>query len=331
MLSRRVLNVQNIACKEQSFFNISTNDPDKIFHQPHIENCYQQNKLFFQNIEQSTYLIIDGDGLLGCSHSNALKLLTIAYITKKHCNKPTYIINLSLSQDRLGHTSFSNNTYIQFFSCLDGISTQDSTSDNFLTQANISHNTGFSLIPLYIENNFPLTSIEKENSIVISGVHLFNNSTLTNLTKYIKYMSKNGVIVKLLLNTDSELSNPKVTFLQSLLSTSEKNWEFIFANDVNTWLYTLAQTNLLISCQHSDIIAASYLNTPAITLGASLENINFVHQLDIPSPPFELTTESLTVQLIQKTIKILQDPCLFLPPKIQLDALKQSSKTILEF
>mgnify|MGYP000583065588 CR=1 FL=1 len=286
-------------------------------------NCFcQSNPKLSKKIQNSDYIVINGQNLLGSSDHNAYTLLSVIHIAKTIYNKPVYLINLSINTHLKFQQPVNYSIYQLVLSQLDCISTQDSLSSTLLNQLELEHSQDFNLLPLYIRNNYSITTINKGNVIVLAGIEYIAAELFDELANYISLISQNGFTIQLLIEAKTELvpDNPCIQQLQTLLKGTTNNWHFINCHDVNTWLKTLAEAKLVISSQPFYLIAANFVQTPCITLDDNLENTALTETLNIHLP-IELKSANLCNRLIQNTLPILESAEIFLSPNTQLNTL----------
>jgi len=325
-LNGLILKIDNIYSKELAKYKSSVT-LEQCNNSVHLNSFCQSNPKLHQLITDAEYIVINGHGILGASDKMACLLLSIIQIAKVLYNKAVFLINLSITANLQLQQPVDNSIYQNIFSQLDAVTTQDSTSSIFLNQIGIEHTPSFSLIPLYIRNNYSLSSIQKSNAIVITGIEFFSKEILTDLAEYITLISNNGFTIQVLIEAKTEIkpTNHSIQLLHSLLVNSPNNWGFINCHTANTWLTTLAEAKLVISSQHNYLIAANFVQTPCITLDDNIENTTLNNTLNIHLP-VELKSANLTERLIQNTLPLLDTPDIFLSPNMQLNTLEIQAK-----
>jgi len=293
----------------------------EIYHEENLKLFKLKNNPLIKKIQQADFIIINGEDLIGSTEHNTLVLLISAYIAKTLYNKQVHIINLSICLTLHKQQPVQNTIYQNLFAIVDNIGVKDNLASHLLDQLEISHHHCFSLIPLYIENNFPNHEIENIHSIVIASINLLPVEVLTELSQYLSLILSTGFKIKVLLRTEDTDH-----VLQSLLASLDKNIDVIYSDDAKRWINTIATAKLLISSQSNDIISACFTNTPSISISNDLELDCLIQTLNIDTPIsiFELNTFAET--LLQRTVAVLENPSRFVPQKKQLNKLLLAAK-----
>ncbi len=328
-LNKLILNIDSIFSQEIIKIN-SIEEPIQQFNNSVLPDSFlKSNPGLIKKIKNATYILINGDNLLGQTDIKALNLLSIIYAAKILLRKPTFLINLSINNQLQKQSPLPDNFYSSLLSLLDGVSTQDTLSSNFLSQQNITHTSSFNLLPLYIENNYTISTEEKTNTIVITGIEPLSNDALIELATYIGLVGDNGFHIKLFIEEKIESPSSLCQHLQTLLSDYTKNWDFVCIHDKNTWLKSLASARLLLSSSPDDIIAANFIGTPSLLLGNTIKNEILTKTLHI-HPPIELTIARLCDNLIQNTVEILENTGLFRASPSHFKLLKEQANHMID-
>ena len=248
-LHKLLLNIDTIFSNQLSLLKSPPNKTEHFNQKDHINSFCFINKDLIIRIKKADIILINGDEILGTTNFSTLNILTTAYIAKTVYHKKVYIINLSICSNLHEQELIQSSSYSQIFSIIDGISTKDALTSKLLSELHIANNNCFNLISLYIDNNLSPSTINKTNSIVITGVDRLNDDILAELGHYINLLNDTGFETKILITARSKntSNNPSSHLSQFNLTKPESGCEIIYTYNINTWLDTIGSAKLLIS------------------------------------------------------------------------------------
>jgi polysaccharide pyruvyl transferase WcaK-like protein len=272
-------------------------------------------------IKDHPVIVINGEGTLHGMRDGPIALLYLAFSSKYFLNKHVEIINSSVypNDDMSLSNEEANKLYKLVFDTINFVAIREPLSFKLMQELNVKAVESFDCLPLYIRDNYKMTAIKDNATLLVAGSAYWVNlnmlekdkETLENLnanleqfTDYLKSMSDEGYKVKFLFGAAAYPSQDDQKFITYLKENASFPLEVVDCKSLDEWLNNIEQATLLISGRFHHTIAAACLNTPYITLNSNTPKTESLLQALGHQKIFSFNEENLYSELKLQTQNI---------------------------
>ncbi len=276
----------------------------------------KSNRDLIATLEKSDVVVINGEGTLHGIKPGPLRLLYVAYLSKKFLGKHVEIINHSFyPQDTLEIDASTEATkiYQKVYSCIDFVAVREDLSAKLMDQMGIAATRSFDCLPLYIKENYPRTkrSHPTKDVLLLAGSAAWEQEGIKTLLTYIDLMIKKGYEVHFLIGAQKDLAPDDRRLVAFLQAHHPQGWKLVEAHSLQEWLQEIENASLLVSGRFHHSIAAACLNTPFIALNSNTPKIHAL-QPDLDSLEVLFYSDSeLLPKLLSQTDYLIHQPFSF--------------------
>ena len=247
-------------------------------------------------IQSHDAIIINGEGTIHGLNPAPTSLLYVAYISKTRFGKHVEILNHSAYPEHTTKITNSNEAevYQLVYSIIDFAAIREPISYTTMKKININAAECFDCMPLYIRDSYlPNREIitKDKDLILLAGsatwvqIHMLSaekgnikeyHEGLTSLSKFIKFLNKEGKSVEFLYGAKEYPSKDDQEFLEFFkrdFHVSDEMLPVYEAKNLDDWLSKIESSSLLISGRFHHTIAAACLGTQFITLNSNTPKI----------------------------------------------------------
>ncbi len=316
-------NPEKLICRTVQETHSTNNVPEKIEDFDSKFNEFKQNNIeLINNIEQSDYIIINGEGTIHSFSNGPRALLYIMYISKNIFNKKVFVINHSC------FPSTNNKNIINFYKkCYDScdyIAVREKLSFDIIKNKLHINNVilAFDSLPLTIKDIYdniqPYNN--KKKYICLSGGVNFNYSRAKYIIKYLKIFYKDYDLI-FLTGSISNIGDGDINIFDKMMKYDGRI-KLVEAKSLEEWCSVIKSSEFLLSGRYHYTIAAMALGVKSIQFESNTKKITAIRKMFNLDKAFSYTPKWLfKLKLIYSLIKIR-----FLKQPILLDKICEYSK-----
>ncbi len=288
----------------------------------------KQNEQLIKSIANADIIVINGEGTLHGTGTQALRLLYLAYIARLAFGKPVHIVNHSCyPEDRDAITdTLSNALYKKVYQQVSSIAIREPVSAALLQQLGLPVIQSFDCLPLYIDAHTLPDRQRDPRHVVIAGSVSWNQDYLHMLANFINTLRPRGYRFTLLTGARAHAAVDDQRLSQALSNMDIDGLTTHEARSTREWLQVIADAALLLSGRFHHSIAAAFVGTPLIALDSNTPKVRGLMQmLGFPEPLNDSDPE-IAGKLMERFEAVMQNPADWILDREQRQRLLQLSK-----
>lgn len=265
-------------------------------------------------------VVINGEGSLHGATHTSLSLLYLAWIARRHFNRPVRIINHSCYPTGSAQVTGGaiEDFYRQVYQCLDEVVVREPVSAALLGQLGIRVTNGFDCLPLYVQAHGDTIRREATDHLLIAGSVAAGPAMLEACAQLAISARKAGLRPIFLFGANANLAADDRDFARLLTQATGGAIELCHATSEAEWLSAIASAKLLVSGRFHYSIAAACLGTPFIALDSNTPKMDGLMQMLGLRCRADSASPSLPADLQRQTMALLDDPT----PALITDAVR---------
>jgi polysaccharide pyruvyl transferase WcaK-like protein/Flp pilus assembly protein TadD len=255
-------------------------------------------------------IVINGEGSLHGATHTSISLLYLAWIARRHFNRPVRIINHSCyptgSAQPMGGAV--EDFYRQVYQSLDAVVVREPISAALLGQLGIPVILGFDCLPLYAEAHGEAIVRTASNRLLIAGSVAAGPAMVEACAQVAIAARRAGLRPAFLFGANANLAADDRDFARLLTRATGTGVELCHATSEAEWLSAIASARLLVSGRFHYSIAAACLGTPFIALDSNTPKMDGLMQTLGLGCRLNAGSPTLPGDLVRHALALLHDP-----------------------
>lgn len=258
------------------------------FFAPELQHRFiSSNHEWFEKIQNSDIIVVNGEGTLHGSKKGPLALMLLAYLAKTKFQKNVQIINHSVypNDDLSIDETDILRIYMSVYQAMDYVAIREPISLHLMRTIGVNATESFDCLPIYIRDFYKTLHTPKQDKLIlISGSAAWFQSNvflpgakpefdvldgLNKLCKVLNEKISQGYEVCFLQSATSNPSQDDIDMIKYLKSIMGDNLKVLLAPTLDVWLQEIERATLLISGRFHHSIAASCLGTNFVILNSN--------------------------------------------------------------
>jgi polysaccharide pyruvyl transferase WcaK-like protein len=238
-------------------------------------NFCAANQVLISQMQDSEYVIINGEGTLHGLLPASLALLYTAYIAKTKLGKNTQIINHSgFPRDAMIlNPDLADRIYAMVYGALDFVAVREEQSRQELARIGVEAIAGFDCLPLFVKRHPPRSGVPRAR-VVIAGAVNCDEAYVKLMVRLVDAAHKAGLGVDVLVGANAYLAPDDMRFVNALHPYIQGRYNLVDAQSEAEWLDALAGAKALISGRFHHTIAAACVGTPVLVAASNTEKMS---------------------------------------------------------
>lgn len=264
-------------------------------------------------LESADIVVVNGEGTLHGLKQGPLRLLYLAYLSKRHLNKHVEIISHSVyPNDNLDTTDTeAMKLYQLVYRAMDFVAIRESESCLMMQKLGIPATQSFDCLPLYIRSYYlPKAKAQPRSghTLVVGGSVAWEEEGVQALIHYLSDMSQKGYQIKVVIGAKKDPAQDDLELIEYLTKHAKMKWELVLAESIEDWLKAIHEATLVVSGRFHYSIAAACLGTPFIALNSNTPKVEALHKHMPLLEVLQYSDPQLYQKLLSQTKVILSRP-----------------------
>ncbi len=261
-----------------------------------------EQKELFDIIEQSDFVVVNGEGTLHHVTKISVSLLYMAYAAKRFFYKPVHIINHSVYPQNvtIALENIAFHLYKTIYKEMDFIAVREHISHNLVHQMGIPAALSFDCLPITVKEDHTPLGKGPGKRIVISGSISFGEEKIADLAACMRHMNQKGYAIQVLMGARAHPAKDDVQFVQTLKQHGFDAWELIRAASLKQWLDCIHAASVFVSGRFHHTLAAIFLTVPCVLLESNTPKNTALAETFFLDSPLSFGSDVFLEELINR-------------------------------
>lgn len=270
----------------------------------------QANEGLCALIADADEIVINGEGSLHGATHTSISLLYLAWIARRHLDRPVRIINHSCYPTGSAQLAGGavEDFYRQVYQSLDAVVVREPVSAALLDQLGIPVTLGFDCLPLYADAHGAAIMRTASERLLIAGSVAAGPAMVEACARLAISAQQAGLRPAFLFGANANLAADDREFARQLNQATGGRIELCHATSEAAWLAAIASARLLVSGRFHYSIAAACLGTPFIALDSNTPKMDGLMQTLGISCRLNSGSPTLPSELVRQALALLDDP-----------------------